>query len=89
MQKVYVIREFSNDTYKGHHIAVADDMLVAQIFAQRYVKEHYGDQAVWQTEEWQDHAEGETFRFFTANHHGYEMIVQENNLINAETVSWM
>ena len=85
---VYVIREFSEETFKGHHVGVAESMLVAQIAAQIYMRSHYGSQAYWAEghDEWQD-GDGEMYRDFICMNKRYSLIVQENNLIDVLTLT--
>ena len=88
MSTVFVIREFSNDTYKGQHIGVADSMLTAQIAAQVYMRSAYGSQAFWHVghDEWQD-GHGEMFRDFHCMNKHYSLIIQENNVIDVLTLT--
>lgn len=80
--QVFVIREFSNNSYKGVHVGVAESMLVAQIAAQAYMRSKYGSQAFWHVghSEWQD-GSGEMYRDFHCMNKHYSLIIQENHVL--------
>jgi hypothetical protein len=89
-QSVFVIRDFDNSSYKGRHVAVADDELVAQLFVQKYYLREKYNSPVWLDSEWRKDWPDDVVcyrRFTSQSGEEHEIIIEKQTVITLDILS--